>query len=61
LLSVASAANLELASIDVKTAFLYFRMKETFYPGLSSTIMPSIVKFKKFICGLKQAAHEWRQ
>ena len=64
LLSVASADDLEIASIDIKTAFLYSPIKETINlkrpPGLSSSIMPPLVKLKKCIYGLKQAAHEWR-
>jgi len=64
LLSVASAEDLDIASIDVKTAFLYSPIHETIYlkrpPGLSPSIMPPLVKLKKCIYGLKQAAHEWR-
>jgi hypothetical protein len=51
LLSVASAEDLDIASIDVKTAFLYSPIKETIYlkrpPGLSPSITPPLVKFKK--------------
>jgi hypothetical protein len=65
LLSIAAAENLEMISLDVKTAFLYSPLKETLYlkrpPGLSPNIMPSIVKLNKCLYGLKQAAHEWRQ
>jgi len=53
-----------MASIDVKTAFLYSPIKETIYlkrpPGLSPHIMPPIVKLNKCLYGLRQAAHEWR-
>jgi len=65
LFSVASASDLETASIDIKTAFLYSPLQETIYlrrpSGLSSSIMPPIVKLNKCIYGLKQAAHEWRK
>jgi hypothetical protein len=64
LLSLAAAENYEMASIDVKTAFLYSPIKETIYlkrpPGLSPHIMPPIVKLNKCLYGLRQAAHEWR-
>ena len=53
-----------MASIDVKTAFLYSPIKETVYlkrpPGLSPNIMPPVVKLNKCLYGLRQAAHEWR-
>jgi len=53
-----------MASIDVKTAFLYSPIKETIYlkrpPRLSPNIMPPIVKLNKCLYGLRQAAHEWR-
>jgi hypothetical protein len=46
-------ADLEIPSIDVKTAFLYSQLKETIYlkrlPGLSSSIMPPIVKLNKYM------------
>jgi hypothetical protein len=64
LLSIAAAENLEMASIDVKTAFLYSPIKELVYlkrpPGLSPNIMPAVVKLNKCLYGLRQAAHEWR-
>ena len=53
LFSVTSAADLEIASIDIKTAFLYSPLEETIYlrrpSGLSSSIMPPIVKLYKCI------------
>jgi hypothetical protein len=59
LLSIATSSNLEISSIDVKTAFLYSQIQELLYlkrpPGLSSSIMPPIVKLNKCIYGLKQA------
>jgi Reverse transcriptase (RNA-dependent DNA polymerase) len=65
LLSLAASENLEVVSIDVKTAFLYSPIKETVYlkrpPGLSPDIMPELVKLNKCLYGLRQAAHEWRQ
>ena len=65
LLNLAASLNWETASIDVKTAFLYSPMKQLIYlrrpPGLSSTVMPDIVKLNKCLYGLKQAAHEWLQ
>jgi hypothetical protein len=64
LLSIATSSNLEISSIDVKTAFLYSPIQELLYlkrpPGLSATVMPPIVKLNKCIYGLKQAAYEWR-
>jgi hypothetical protein len=64
LLSIAAAEDLEMASIDVKTAFLYSPIKEIVYlkrpPGLSPNIMPAVVKLNKCLYGLRQAAHEWR-
>jgi len=63
LLSIAAAENYEMASIDVKTAFLYSPIKETIYlrrpPGLSPNIMPPVVKLNKCLYR-RQAAHEWR-
>ena len=64
LLSIAAAENYEMASIDVKTAFLYSPIRETVYlkrpPGLSPNIMLTVVKLNKCLYGLRQAAHEWR-
>jgi hypothetical protein len=64
LLSLAAAESFNISSIDVKTAFLYSPLNEELYlrrpPGLNDDIMPPIVKLKKCIYGLKQAAHEWR-
>jgi hypothetical protein len=65
LLSFAASENLDISSIDVKTAFLYSPLKEEIYlrrpSGISDNIMPAIVKLNKCIYGLRQAAHEWRQ
>jgi len=62
LLSIA-AENYEMASIDIKTAFLYSSLKETVYlkrpPGLSLTIMPPVVKLNNVKHGLRQAAHRF--
>jgi hypothetical protein len=64
LLGIAASENLEISTIDVKTAFLYSPIKETIYlkrpPGLSPNIMPNVVRLNKCIYGLRQAAHEWR-
>ena len=64
LLGIAASENLEISTIDVKTAFLYALIKETINlkrpPGLSPNIMPTVVKLNKYIYGLRQAAHEWR-
>ena len=63
MLGIAASENLEISTIDVKTAFLYLPIKETIYlkrpTGLSPNIMQNIVKLKKCIYGLCQAAHEW--
>jgi len=48
LLGFAASKNLDISTIDVKTAFLYSPIKETIYlkrpPGLSPNIMPNVVK-----------------
>jgi hypothetical protein len=64
ILSLAAQHDLELESIDVKTAFLYSFIKEDIYlrrpKGITDDIMPPIVKLNKCIYGLKQAAYEWK-
>jgi hypothetical protein len=64
ILSLATQYNLELESIDVKTAFLYSSIKEEIYlkrpHGIGDDIMPPVVKLNKCIYGLKQAAYEWK-
>ena len=53
LLGIATSENLDISTIDVKTAFLYSPIKETIYlkrpPGLSPNIMPNIVKLNVFM------------
>ena len=62
--SNAASENLEISTIDVKTAFLYSPMKETIYlrrpSGLSPKVMSPLVKLNKCLFGLRQTAHEWR-
>ena len=64
LLCLAASENMEISTVDIKTAFLYSPIKEIIYlkrpPGLSPNIMPNLVKLNKCIYGLRQAAHEWR-
>jgi hypothetical protein len=64
ILSLAAIFNLELESIDVKTAFLYSKIKEDIYiqrpPGVNDDVLPQYMKLNKCLYGLKQAAHEWK-
>jgi hypothetical protein len=64
ILSLAAIFDMELQSIDIKTAFLYSPVKEEIYiqrpPGINDDIMPPFMKLKKCLYGLKQAAHEWK-
>jgi hypothetical protein len=64
LLSIAAAESLQIATIDIKTAFLYSPLQDELYvkrpPVLDPNIMPPLVKSNKCIHGLKQAAQEWR-
>jgi hypothetical protein len=64
ILSLAAIFNLELESIDVKTAFLYSKINEDIYiqrpPGVNDDMLPPYMKLNKCLYGLKQAAHEWK-
>jgi hypothetical protein len=65
LFSLACKEDMEMESIDIKTAFLYSKINEDIYlkrpAGLTDAHMPAYVKLNKCIYGLKQAAHEWRE
>jgi hypothetical protein len=62
--AIAAQEDLESASIDIKTAFLYSPMNEEVYlrrpKGVSDDMMPEYVRLKKCLYGLKQAAREWK-
>jgi len=62
--AIAAQENMHLASIDIKTAFLYSPMQEEVYirrpKGVTDDLMPEYVKLNKCLYGLKQAAHEWK-
>jgi hypothetical protein len=62
LLSLAALYDLDLQSIDIKTAFLYSPVAEDIYlrrpHGVGDEILPKYVKLNKCLYGLKQAAHE---
>jgi hypothetical protein len=64
ILSLAAIFNLDLESIDIKTAFLYSPVKEDIYIkrplGVDDDLMPPYMKLNKCLYGLKQAAHEWK-
>jgi hypothetical protein len=65
MLSIAAILDLHLFSFDVASAFLHSTIHEEVYmrrpKGLNDSQMDPIVKLKKCIYGLKQAAFEWRQ
>jgi hypothetical protein len=64
LIAIAASLDLDLQSIDVNTAFLYSLLEEELYlvrpHGLTDADMPPIVRLRRGIYGLKQAALEWR-
>ena len=66
-LAIAAEEDMELSSVDVKTAFLYGELKEgtTLYMrrphDLTDADMPPIVKLKKCIYGLPEAAARFRE
>jgi hypothetical protein len=61
---LAAQYDLELESLDIKTAFLYSFLREDIYlkrpKGVGDDLMPPIVKLNKCLYGLKQAAFEWK-
>jgi hypothetical protein len=65
LIAVGLSRQMHFASLDVKTAFLYSDLHEEIYmrrpPGLTDKHMPALVRLRKCIYGLKQAANAWRK
>ena len=67
MLSVATAEDMEVASLDVKTAFLYGLIPITQFiymrrpAGLTDADMPAIIRLQKCIYGLPHAPATFRQ
>jgi hypothetical protein len=65
ILNIAAILDLHLFSFDVASAFLHSKIQEDVYmrrpKGLTDSHMEPIVKLRKCIYGLKQAAYEWRR
>ncbi|CAI7800733.1 unnamed protein product [Closterium sp. NIES-54] len=62
LLALAGALDLEVEQLDVKTAFLYGRLKEEVYmkqPPRFDDDSDHVCKLKRTIYGLKQSPHAW--
>jgi hypothetical protein len=59
LLAVASAHNLDIDQVDVKTAFLNGDLKDDVYLKLPPELGGNIWQLHKSLYGLKQAARQW--
>jgi hypothetical protein len=64
LFSIIADMDMEMTTLDVKTAFLHSPVDEEIYmtrpPGIDDSMMPPVVKLNKCIYGLKQAAKAWK-
>ena len=67
MLSVAAAEDMEIRSLDVKTAFLYGEVPDNQYiymrrpAGLTDADMPPVVRLRKCLYGLPHAPATFRQ
>ena len=63
LLVIAFNQGYDLHYVDIKTAFLHSELEEEIYlqkpPGIPGTSSKDVLRLKKSIYGLKQAAHDW--